>query len=206
MASGVVSGRPSPSSAFSRPPMKRAEGTGSPSALMLMRVSRAASSGRGRAPTARAITQVPVESTENGAGRDSRCGNSEALESWMPTWTGAACGRPVRGSDLRQEGAEAIGGLGQRRKRPRQPRRSTMGEKPRRCGDQRSGVAAERGRLAHRDAGEAKTPILRVHQQRAGFGEGAGGKCAAASRMRAEIEAHGQARRAGSSKPGRIMS
>ena len=31
-----------------------------------------------------ATTQVPVETTEKGGRRASRCGSSEALESWMP--------------------------------------------------------------------------------------------------------------------------
>lgn len=61
--------------------MKRAEGTGSPSALTLMSVSRRSSSAFGSAPTASMTTQVPVETTENGEARVSRCGSSEALES-----------------------------------------------------------------------------------------------------------------------------
>ncbi len=61
--------------------MKRAEGTGSPSALTLMSVSRRSSSFTGSAPTASITTQVPVEATENGAWRVMRCGSNEALES-----------------------------------------------------------------------------------------------------------------------------
>jgi hypothetical protein len=53
----------------SRPPMKRADGTGWPNALTLISVSRAGSSGAGLPPTAIETTQVPVDTTENGAAR-----------------------------------------------------------------------------------------------------------------------------------------
>ncbi len=50
--------------AKARPPMNRAEGTGSPSALTLISVSRASSSAIFLAPIAMITTQVPVETTE----------------------------------------------------------------------------------------------------------------------------------------------
>ena len=64
--------------------MKRADGTGAPNALTLTSVSRVGSSSTAAPPIAMAMTQVPVEATENGFGRSSRYGSSEALESWMP--------------------------------------------------------------------------------------------------------------------------
>ena len=69
---------------YSRPPMNRAEGTGSPKALTLISVSRAGSSVTSLPPMAMAMTHVPVETTENGALRASMCGRSDALESWIP--------------------------------------------------------------------------------------------------------------------------
>ena len=83
-AGPAATGRPPVSRANSRPPMNLAEGTGSPKAFTFTSVSRAGSSAAGRPPTAIDITQVPVETTANGAGRAKRCGTSEALESWMP--------------------------------------------------------------------------------------------------------------------------
>ncbi|MNL80555.1 hypothetical protein D3C87_2074410 [compost metagenome] len=64
-----------------RPPMNRADGTGSPSALTLISVSRASSSATFLAPIAIITTQVPVDTTEKGAARVNTCGSSEELES-----------------------------------------------------------------------------------------------------------------------------
>ena len=58
----------------SRPPMKRAEGTGCPSAFTFTSTSRAGSSTAAPPPIAMATTQVPVETTAKGAGRPSTCG------------------------------------------------------------------------------------------------------------------------------------
>ena len=91
----TVGSRPSIIRDHSRPPMKRADGTGSPKALTLISVSRAGSSATRRPPIAMATTQVPVETTAKGGRRARRCGRSEALESWMPQCTGVAGSRPV---------------------------------------------------------------------------------------------------------------
>ena len=53
--------------------MNRADGTGSPSALTLISVSRPGSSVTALPPIAIEITQVPVDTTANGARRRSRC-------------------------------------------------------------------------------------------------------------------------------------
>ena len=76
--------------------MNRAEGTGAPKAFTFISVSRAGSSATGSPPMAIAITQVPVETTENGGWCAKRCGSSEALESWMPHNTFVPGGSPVR--------------------------------------------------------------------------------------------------------------
>ena len=69
-----VASTPAVISSNSRPPMKRAEGTGSPKASTLARQSRAASSPSSEPPGARTIIQVPDDSTENGFRCWRRCG------------------------------------------------------------------------------------------------------------------------------------
>ena len=118
--------------------MKRAEGTGSPEALTLIRVSRAGSSAVSRPPTAIETTQVPVETTAKGAARAFRCGKSEAFESWMPQTTGVPGARPVAATTSgvtgpRRSAALRTGGIS-----GRQPSRSTSEEKVRAAGFHRS--------------------------------------------------------------------
>ena len=114
-AAVTAGSRPSISRDHSRPPMKRADGTGSPKALTLISVSRAASSAIARPPIAMEITQVPVETTAKGGRRATRCGSSEALESWMPQWTGVAGSSPVAAATSGGHRPEDVGGAAERR-------------------------------------------------------------------------------------------
>ncbi len=61
--------RPSRMRSYSRPPMKRADGTACPRAFTFTSTSRCASSVRPSAPTAIATTHVPVETTANAPSR-----------------------------------------------------------------------------------------------------------------------------------------
>ena len=80
--------------------MKRAEGTGSPKALTLIRVSRAGSSAVSRPPIAIETTQVPVETTAKGAGRDCRCGKQRGVGVVDAAEDRGAGGEAGRGGDL----------------------------------------------------------------------------------------------------------
>ena len=74
------------SAANSRPPMKRAVGTGAPRTSTLASMS-AFGSSRPFPPTAMMMTQVPVEITVNGSRLVTRWGTREALESCAPQTT-----------------------------------------------------------------------------------------------------------------------
>ena len=129
------------------------------------------------------ITQVPVETTANGGRRARRCGRSEALESWMPQWTGVAGSRPVAAATSavtgpRMSAARRSGGIS-----AAQPMRSTSDENRRRAGPR--GRCGSRARCARTRSTPVsrKRPVLRIHQD---------GAC----RARRLREASGTARRA----------
>ena len=145
-ASSASAGASPARTANSRPPMKRAVGTGSPRTSTLASMS-ALGSSCAFPPTAMMMTQVPVEITVNGSRLDTRCGTSEAFESCAPQMTRTSGARPVAAatSGLRVPSvsqALRIGG-----KSRRQPSSSTMLERPALIRAPEIGVRADRGEL-----------------------------------------------------------
>ena len=92
----------------SRPPMKRAEGTGSPKALTLTSVSRAGSSSTFAPPIAIEITQVPVETTEKGCRPAEQMRQQRGVGIVDAAMDRRVGGQPGRGGDLRQDRPEPI--------------------------------------------------------------------------------------------------
>ena len=113
-ASSASAGNSPARTANSRPPMKRAVGTGSPRTSTLASMS-ALGSSRAVPPTAMMMTQVPVEITVKGSRLDTRCGTSEAFESCAPQMTRTSARKAGRRSDLRLEGSERVPGVAPRR-------------------------------------------------------------------------------------------
>src|SRR5215469_13826828 len=144
------SGLPPPPAmmAYSRPPMKRPEAMGRPNASTLASVSSRGSSWSSERPTLIRITQVPVDSTVNGAwretseGGDFRLDRTERIEGAAQRWQQVV---DVESSD------EARG-----LSLPRRPEIS---------------MGAERGDFRDRDAAHAPGPILRIANEISRLGE-----------------------------------
>ena len=187
----------------SRPPMKRADGTGSPKALTLIRVSRRGSSAAGRPPTAIATTQVPVETTANGAGwlqqvrqqrgvgivdaADDRRGRVEA----------------GRRRHLGRDRAEPVGGAAERR-HPALPalgrRRGTRSCGA--CGFQRSVWQPSEVASEASDAAEPEGPVLRVGEDGGDARRRLGEAAELPEELRPEVQPRRQPRRAGLGEAG----
>ena len=158
-ASVQSSGRPSASTENSRPPMKRADGTGSPSALTLTSVSRAGSSVD--RPAADRHRDHPGAGRDHGEGRRVGAADAAAARRWN-----RGCRRPPASAGSSPVRAASSGRIGPRRSpagrtganRSRQPSRSTSDEKSRRPRVPQIGVAAERRHLV------GGTPVSRHAQ------------------------------------------
>ena len=128
-ASCASAGRSPARTANSRPPMKRAVGTGRPSTSTLISMS-ASGSSRPLPPTAIRIAQVPVDTTVNGSLRWARWGTREAFESCAPQTTRTS-GKARSPRRLGLQRPQRLPGVAHRRKkaRPAEPRRpcSTSG-------------------------------------------------------------------------------
>ena len=142
------------------------------------------------------------------ARRDSRCGSSEALESWMPQKTGVCGSSPVRAASAGRIGpsrslAGRTGAIS-----PRQPMRSTSDEKSRSPRVPQIGVAAERGHLVgERRRSGASAQYCGYISDRGDLGEFGRKTLLLPEELRAEIEADRQARRAGlgEGRPDRVI-
>ena len=84
------------------------------------------------------MTQVPVEITVNGSRRDTRCGTSEAFESWAPQTTRTSGARPVAAATSGLSVPSVSQALRIGGKSRRQPSLSTMLESLPSVGRQRS--------------------------------------------------------------------
>ncbi len=190
---------PSVSSENSRPPMKRAEGTGSPSALTLTSVSRAA--------IERHLAAADRHRHHPGAGRDDREGRRVGQE--MRQQRGVGIVEAAEDRRLRVEPGslrQAQAGSGRAGPWPAAPAPSacaspcvsTSDEKSRRPRVPQIGVAAERGHLVGGDAGQPQAPsIAGTSGSRRPWRIRPGKRFCCQKNLRAEIEADRQARRAG---------
>ncbi len=102
---------------YSRPPMKRAVGTGLPNASTFASVSSSSRNTSSGLPCAITTIQVPVETTQKGSSRVARCARYDALLSWIPARILHSPERPVAATTSGIGGPSGVHALTRRPKR-----------------------------------------------------------------------------------------
>ena len=159
---------PSVSKENSRPPMKRADGTGSPSALTLTSVvaRRIELVLRCRRPPS-TTTHVPVETTEKGGPRCSRCGRARRWNRGCRRTPASRRQAVVRRAMSGRMGpSRSLGLAAPAPSADASPSRRPETEKSAVPRVPQIGVAAERRHLVGGDAGQPQGPVLRIRDDR----------------------------------------
>ena len=179
-ASPASAGLSPASAANSRPPMKRAVGTGRPAHVDVgqhigLRVEPAFP------PTPMMMTQVPVEMTVNGSCLVTRWGTREAFEIVRAADDPYVGRKARRGGDFRAERSQRVPRVAQRRKEPPPAELLDHARQPALVRTPEIRVRADRRDLRRHDAAQAPGPILRI-------GEKGGSACEFGGKHALEIE------------------